>query len=373
MEMGRVVKSGQDLPSPASARLGRRLRELREKAPIRLTQRKLADVLGGSASMVSMEESGDRIPSPTRLGDYARLFCTTRSFPGNGPRLLDALELTEEEAEALQELERELLGLREAASAGERAELSSPPGAARIWRFPDGAPITIVCGDLRVGPARVPEAKRPGYWDPTDRNYVRAASFADLDALLDLFGHLNAENPTTTVRIRAAVELTREDLSGHLVMLGGFAWNQYTRQLSEQLGLPVRQDPEHEDAFVRTTDAEPKDFEAKVDGHGNLLEDVGLFARGPNPLDPAGTVTICGGVTTRGVRGAVLCFADPTLRDLRERNQRFISERFAGCSSFGFLMRVEVLPTDNREPRTPDLTKDETRLLEWSHDHEQAP
>jgi len=356
MEMKRVVKINQNLPASALSRLGQRLRALREQAPSSLTQRKLAGVLGGSASMISMEENGERLPSSARLARYARLFCTARSFTDDGLRLLPDAELTEEEIEQLQELERELLELRMAASTEETAEPSESGQPARIWRFTDGAPITIVCAD-------VPKEQRPTYSDPRDLNYVRAASFADLDALLDLFGHLRAENPATTVRIRATVELSREEMGGHLVLLGGVAWNIYTRQLSAQIRLPVRQLPERDDVFVTKTDEE---FGAKLDDKGLLVEDVGLFARAPNPKDPAGTLTFCGGVTTRGVRGAVLCFADPTLRDLREQNQRFIAERFAGHASYGFLVKVEVLRLGNGEPVTPDLTKDETRVLEWS-------
>jgi transcriptional regulator with XRE-family HTH domain len=354
MEMERAVKINQDLP--AASRLGQRLRTLREQAPSSLTQRKLAGVLGGSASMISMEENGERLPSSARLARYARLFCTPRSFTDDGLRLLPDAELTKEEIEQLQDLEHELLELRTAASAEETAESSESGQPARIWRFTDGAPITIVCAD-------VPKEQRPTYSDPQDLNYVRAASFADLDALLDLFGHLRAENPATTVRIRATADLSREEMGGHLVLLGGTAWNIYTRQLSAQIRLPVQQLPERGGIFVTRTKEE---FGAKLDDKGLLVEDVGLFARAPNPKDPAGTLTICNGVTTRGVRGAVLCFADPTLRDLREQNQRFIAERFAGHSSYGFLIKVEVLRLGNGEPVTPDLTKDETRLLEWS-------
>jgi transcriptional regulator with XRE-family HTH domain len=359
MEMRRVAKSNQDLPVSPASRLGRRLRALREEAPVRLTQRQLAGVLGGSASMISMEENGERLPSSARLARYAHLFCTPRSFSDEGLRLLADAELMEEEVELLQRLEVELLGLRKAASADETLEPSESDEPGRVWRFTDGASITIVLAD-------VPKNQRPEYSNPQDLNYVRAASFADLDALLDLFGHLRAENPATTVRIRATGELTREEMGGHLVLLGGVTRNPYTKQMYAQIRLPVRQlPPERGDVFVTNTDAEPEEFGAKLDDKGVLVEDVGLFARAPNPMDPAGTLTICGGVTTRGVRGAVLCFADPTLRDLREQNQRFIAERFAGHSSYGFLVKVEVLPSGNGEPSTPDLTKDETRLLEW--------
>jgi transcriptional regulator with XRE-family HTH domain len=359
MEMNRVVKSNSDLPASAASRLGQRLRELRVNAPVPLTQRKLAQLLGASPSTVSMEEKGERLPSPARLTSYARLFSSPRSFAGE-PRLLEKEDLTDEELETFNALEHELLELRrEASTEGVSWESAAPE---RIWQFTDRAPITIVCADVPME-----KDKRPSYWDPEDRNYVRAASFADLDALLDLSGHLRAENPATTVRIRAATEVDREEMGGHLVVLGGVAWNRHTRRLFSQLSLPVRQLPKRDDIFESiVTDGEPEEFAPVFDDTGAMVEDVGLFARGPNPQDPAGTLTICGGITTRGVRGAVLCFADPALHDLREKNQRYIVERFAGHEDYGFLLRVELLPGGDRQPSTPDLTRDETRLLEWS-------
>jgi transcriptional regulator with XRE-family HTH domain len=356
-----MVKGDHDVAASAGSRLGERLRALRAEAPAHLTQRMLADVLGGSPSSVSMEENAERLPSRARLSRYAHLFCTPRSFDGRTPRLLKESELTDEERKVLQQLEQELLELREEASSeGNPFESGRPE---RIWYFGDGAPITIVCGDVRPDS---PE-QRPSYWDPKNRNYVRAASFADLDALLDLFGHLRAENPATMVRIRAATELHREEMGGHLVLLGGIAWNAYTRRMSAELALPVRQLPERDDVFVLPPEDGPEEaFGPRFDPEGRLVEDVGLFARGPNPQDPAGTLTICSGVTTRGVRGTVLCFADPLLRELRESNQRYIAERFAGRPSYGFLVKVELLYGEPGEPSTPDLTKDDTRLLEWS-------
>jgi transcriptional regulator with XRE-family HTH domain len=361
MEMKRVVKSSSELPASAS-RLGQRLRELRASAPGALTQRKLAELLGTSPSTISMEEKGERLPSAARLTTYARLFSSPRSFAGE-PRVLEKEDLTDEELEMFRQLERELLQLRTEASTESGTWESGAPE--RIWRFTDGAPITIVCADVPLE-----KDKRPSYWDPQDPNYVRAASFADLDALLDLFGHLRAENPTTTVRIRAAADFGREDMGGHVVLLGGVTWNPYARALYSQLRLPVRQRPDQDDVFETiVTDGQPEAFPPVLDETGAMVEDVGLFARGPNPKDPAGTLTICSGVTTRGVRGAVLCFADPVLHDLREKNQRYIAERFAGHDDYGFLLRVELMPGRDRQPSTPDLTRDGMRRLEWSDGH----
>ena len=95
-------------PSIPARRLAERLRALREQE--RLTQKQLARVLGGaeplSIATVSLWEKpgSDRLPPPPRLEAYARLFCSSRSFEGDRPRLLSADELTEQERERETEL-----------------------------------------------------------------------------------------------------------------------------------------------------------------------------------------------------------------------------------------------------------------------------
>jgi len=345
-----------DLATPGSS-LGERLRSLRERAG--LTQKQLAEVLGGEGgTMVSMWETARRLPPDERLTSYARLFATPRSFSGKGrPRLIDDEDMSEEERRRFQQLERELLGLRDEARRGGDGTRSDPVAPSRVFRFTDGAPITVVCAD-------VPEQQRPSYALPTDLNFVRASAFADLDALLDLFGHLRAENPTERVRIRASGDLKKEEMSGHLVLLGGSVWNEATAWLSEQIGLPLKQETvDDEEMLVLEHGQNPRQFRISRRHDNVLLEDVGVFARAPNPQAPEHTITICNGITTRGVRGAVQCFAD---YELRWRNERYIASRFASHDSYGIIMRVEVLPMSG-EPLTPDLTRSRTRLYEWTN------
>jgi transcriptional regulator with XRE-family HTH domain len=353
------VATGSQEASAATGRLAQRLRSLREQEPSRLTQeprhltqQDLARALGGhkqlSGATISMWENGTRIPTEDRLRAYALFFSTARSFSGNHPKLLERSDLRGEELERLHELESELLDLREAALVG---DVPAPGQADHILYFPDGALVTIVCAD-------VPEGEQPRHADPTDLNFVRASSFADLDALLDLYGYLRAENPSANVRIRAARDLKAEEVTDHLVLLGGVIWNEATRRFADQIQLPVEQDPAGDDIFVVATDDERREFRPRLED-GVLQEDFGLFARAPNPQAPNHSVTFCNGVTTRGVRGAVQCFTDPNLRG---PNEQYAAERFSGLSTWGLLMRVEVL---NGEPLTPDLSKDETRVFEW--------
>ena len=79
--------------------------------------------------------------------------------------------------------------------------------------------------------------------DAQDPNYTHLQAYADLDALIELFGHIRAENdPLFPVSFKLASKVTADDLSGHLVLLGGVAWNDLTRHLLRSLTrLPVRQ------------------------------------------------------------------------------------------------------------------------------------
>jgi transcriptional regulator with XRE-family HTH domain len=340
------------------SRLSERLRGLREGSP-GLTQKQLARVLGGEGTMVSMWETGRRVPPTDRLTAYARLFAAQRSFTGSGPpRLIDDEDLSEEERRRFEELERELLDLRdEAQRSGDGSRLDLVPQSS-VFGFSDGTIVTIICAD-------VPQAERPKFADITDLNYVRASSFADLDAVIDAFGHLRAENPNQEVRIRAASELKKEEMKGHLVVIGGRAWNEATRWFSDRVGLPVKQRrrEQDEDVFVVKDDDTEHEFGIERGDDKLLTQDVGLFARTPNPQDPSNTLTICSGITTRGVRGVVQCFSDPGLRRL---NEFYVATRFDHQTSFGLLFKVEVYKSG--ESLAPDLSLPETRLFEWVND-----
>ena len=67
-----------------------------------------------------------------------------------------------------------------------------------------------------------------------------------------------------------------------------------------------------------------------------LAEDVGLLARVPNPLNSSRTLTICNGIHSRGVYGAVRSLTDAQLRDA---NERYIAANFG---SIRFLRHAHV-------------------------------
>jgi hypothetical protein len=89
-----------------------------------------------------------------------------------------------------------------------------------------------------------------------------------------------------------------------------------------------------------------------------LVEDVALLARLPNPFNHSRTITICNGVYSRGVLGAVRTLTDVAVR---ERNEAYIANRFPN-GSFALVMRVSII---NGEAISPDLEISDNVLYEW--------
>lgn len=351
---------------PPDARLARRLRALRLQhwRGIKVTQQQIAEALGGasplSLSLISSWESvrNPALPPATRLIGYATFFASRRSVASEPARLLDEAELTEAERIARDGLYAELLSLRFPEDSPEPAERTAHDSLGRgTWYFPDQQPIILVCGSL---PRRFRE--RMPFTDPKDPDYVRAYSMADLDALIEVHGHIRAVNPSAEVRYCRSEELEEDDFTSHLVLIGGVDWNPINRDITRRLELPVRQQ-------MRATDEEPgyfstaegKRFPPIIDpANGSLIEDVAHFFRSKNPYNARRTVTLCNGMYGRGTYGAVRSLTDAKFRD---RNEGHIRERFQGAPTFSVLMRVRTNP--NGAVVTPDWTLEDDRLHEW--------
>ena len=346
-------------PAPEAFRLASHLRELREHAFVRLTQSQLGRALGTledplSPAAISMWENpgSGRLPPVSRLEAYALLFCTPRSFEG-GVHMLSVGELTREELDRREDLRRELLALRDRAESHQSAPSSSRPES--MWHFPDGSRITLVC-------YRLQEDLRPPQADPDDLNYVRFSGLADLDSLIDIYGAIKASNPTSRVVIMAAEELRQRDVANHVVLIGGLAWKAVQPWFHRIFPIPIKaEDPAARGAIVvDDPDSGELEFKYTLD-NGVLVEDVGFFARGENPAAPLRTLTIIGGITTRGVHGVARCFIDD---EMRGRNEEYLNPRFPEGSTYCIVMRVPVV---NRDPLTPDLSIGENRLFEWHY------
>jgi hypothetical protein len=371
-----------DDPGPRQV-LARRLRALREERwPGRkVNQDQLAAALSGTGKSVSVplvssweSRTNPQVPPTSRIQDIATFYATPRSFDGKIGRLLSPSELSAPEQAAREALLQELTRLRSEAlvSPVRSSEPATnmdrtPPGAPSVsawpYRFGVGDRITIVCG-------RVPEDMRQEmpYTDPLDPDFIESYRYADLDALIELWGHLRAANPDSPAQYRTADQLRRDDYTGHLVSLGGVDWNVATSSVLARLQLPVTQVNEwekKEGAYFEVTEDDgrkvPHRPVLKESGGRKILrEDVALFARAVNPYNRERFVTICNGMYGRGVYGAVRALTDERFRD---RNREYIKAQFADSEAFCLLIRVTV---ENTLTLTPDWTLPETRLFEWS-------
>ena len=132
--------------------------------------------------------------------------------------------------------------------------------------------------------------------------------------------------------------------------------------------LPMSQvkDPplESGEIFVANADGKKREFWPKWTDENKkvLMKDVGLLARVPNPLNANRTLTICNGIHSRGVYGAVRSLTDAELRD---GNERYISENFGDAESFGILMSVQVI---KNQTMTPDFNSRDVVLYKWPQD-----
>jgi transcriptional regulator with XRE-family HTH domain len=345
------------LESTQAIRLARTLRELRESAwpGIELTQAQLAKALSAdsrvaSATLSSWESlTNPKTPTASRLTSYARFFATRRSLEGKEPHLLAEKDLTADEMERFRELEAELLGMLHADTQVRRG----------TFAFDEG-PVTIICPE-------VPAAERGALAEPTNPNFNKLQRLADLDALLEIWGHVRAENPKLSVRYRRPTEVVADDLSGHVILLGGIGWNKVTRRFQTAISqMPITQVevPELDTGEIFTVkddDGERSFFpewSGPEDDERELIEDVGHIARLTNPFQSSRTLTICNGIHSRGVLGAVRCLTDVSVRD---SNERYLAENFPG-GQFALLVRVPVV---TNETLSPDLQNPTTRLFEW--------
>ncbi|MEV0198455.1 hypothetical protein [Nonomuraea sp. NPDC050691] len=275
---------------------------------------------------------------------------------------MEISELTEDELRHRSALLRELLDLRSAA-----LTRGSPPSVRpyrNLWAFDDGRPITIVSAQVPADMLR-----RMPYSDPKDPDYVELYNYADLDALVELYGHIRACNPDTETRLRRTSTLTSDDYRGHLILLGGIDWNEETRKLLSDPSLPVEQ-VAHWETAPQGTYFEIDEGGRKVrhhpqlsteeDGTQVLQQDIGHFYRGPNPYFRRSTITLCNGMYARGTLGVVRALTDPEVRD---DNTAYVNDRFGSSATYSILSRVVII---DGKILSPDWQMPENRLHEWT-------
>ncbi|MFF0380439.1 transcriptional regulator [Actinoplanes missouriensis] len=358
------------MATPGAIQLAQRLRGLREQ--VRLTQSELAAVFTEDGKQVSAAavSSWERPKEPVLLPEnraepYARLHTLT----GTPRRLLPASRLSPEQEQERRQVLTELTELIDQARVGPAPADAARAASHRSWFFADGGPVVIVVPDAglaAIGP----------FADEAHPNHTAAHQFADLDALIELHGHIRAENdPTLPVFFKPASKVEADDLSGHLVLIGGIGWNPVTRRLLRMLEeLPVRQIDTPElttgEIFAVGHGADERRF-LPVWSEGDeqtreLEEDVALLARVPNPFNSSRTLTLCNGIHSRGVLGAVRTLTDA---QVREANEAFLARRFPE-SVYGLLIRVPVF---HGRALSPDLQDPRNILFTWPDEPAVAP
>jgi hypothetical protein len=338
-------------------KLARTLRELRESTwpDQELTQAQLANALSSegrvaTATVSSWESATNpKTPHASKLRAYARFFCTKRSLEGE-PHLIPEAQLTAAELDQFKKLDSMLLKLL-------NPEDRKPW---HIFQFEAG-PVMVICPD-------VPEEARGPLADVKNPNFTKMQQYGDLDALMELYGYLCTQNSSLEVFHRLASEAVySDDLSNHVILLGGVGWNKVTRHIQSVISqVPITQiaadDLKDGDIFRVETPAGARSFYpeyADLGGGKELIADVAYVARLRNPFRIKRTLTICNGIFSRGVLGAVLCLTDPKAR---EENEKYLSDKFP-AGEFAMLLRVPVV--DNKT-LAPDLQDPEARLYEWT-------
>jgi hypothetical protein len=341
-------------------RVAQALRDVRESTwPDReVTQSQLAKALSAEGrvagqTLSSWESlSNPKTPPVSRISAYARFFSTERSLVDE-PHLIPEDQLTPEELDRFRELESQLLQELQP----REAQLQ------HVFHFAVG-PVIVICPDA-------PEEVRGSLAKEEDPNFTKLQQYGDLDALIQLYGHLCAENPTLEVLHKLASEVVPPDYGNHVILLGGIGWNEITRQMEEFLGrVPVKQidvtDLPGGDVFqVESANGlksyyypESEEFRDRRE----LVADVAYVARLRNPFQFDRTLTICNGIHSRGVLGAVRCFTDATVR---EHNEKYLADKFPE-GEFALLLRARVV---GNETLPPDLRDSSARLYEWEPKH----
>jgi transcriptional regulator with XRE-family HTH domain len=347
-------------PAGAPVELARRLKALRKDRSI--PQRALAEALDVSVALISAWESetNPAVPSGSRIRDLATFYASEQSWGGEHARLLRDDELSPAERDRREELSGELRAI--VVDTSRPTVLPIASGARSTLWFPPGEDIRIVCGKLDDL-----DTKGHPYTHDEDLNYTDLLTFADADALIELFGFLRKVNPDSDVRFirgdRLVATPSSDDLASHLILLGGVGLNAMTNVVPRWTELPIEQEEDRTitdagEIFVLPTGER---FVPEM-SNGVLTEDVGLLARAPNPFHSGRTLTICNGVFARGVLGAVRALTD---NKIRRQNEQYLSSRFADTDRFAILMRVPVLLGN---AQTPDLQNAQTRLYEWRGD-----
>jgi hypothetical protein len=329
--------------------LASRLRALRETGfDVKLTQDQLAAALGAgkplsSAAISTWENSEiDKWPSPARIVQYALIFSTPQSLV-TAPHVPQEANLDKPARMRFQQLRAELLRLRESAEREAKRERSTPRQVEgqQLWHHDRMDKVFVVAPEL-------PPGERMSYADERSVNYIRLARYGDLDAFFEMFVALTRMG-YGNLSHRSARE-PGIGTARNLVLIGGPTGNPLTRTFMHLLEVPIAQHRAPGSDVGYFTASDTTSVLPSVLNDSQVIEDIGLFVRATNPTNPETDVTICSGIYTYGVLGAVHLFTNPRLAG---DNVAAIQDRLGQARAFAVLFRVKVIDGRVPTPRLP--------------------
>ena len=221
----------------------------------------------------------------------------------------------------------------------------------RFWFPRETSTIWVVC----------PQDHYPSeYADRSSPDYTYLDNLGDQDALLELMVFLSRHYPSATIQHFSSGNLPTGHTSGNLVVLGGPGstsdiGNSVCKEMMEAIHSRISYSDDCEQMTVIMGEDAPLELRAEyrgepgsgATGQGRIREDVGYFARFPNPLNEVSTVVLVNGIHTTGVLGAARAFSER-----REALSNFDTVLRMGASSAGFecYFKVPVLSGDVRVP-----------------------
>jgi hypothetical protein len=218
-----------------------------------------------------------------------------------------------------------------------------------------------------ICPTAPPDVHGP-LGDEQDPNFTKMRQYGDLDLLIELCGHLRAEDPSLPdVFHRTTTGVMADDFSGHMILLGAMEWNKVAARFQRVTSqVPIEQPPVADfrggDIFKVESSDGPRSFYQEFEDLGDgkeLIAEVGYLARLRNPFQPSRTLTICNGNDSRGVFADVRCLAHA---GVREANEGYLAERFPD-GEFAIFLRVPVM---ENQTLSPDLHDPNAPLYEWA-------